>query len=402
MPKTKAKSQKTTSEQSSKRKKIPDGERLKLMVRAGGRCSLCKEYLLEGKHTWYEISGAAEAAHIVGQQESAGSPRGQHSLPRSERDKAENLLLTCGRCHPEIDDKMVSGLLDVEKLRQLKGEHEDQIKYLTSLTSDRRTVVLRMVGQLRGKEVELNRDTASACVIQSGKRFPDYSLSYQRHGVEIDLRRVAGECAAGPDYYNAAKAIIDEVFSHKLNEAMLKDHVNHLSVFAWARIPLLVYLGSKLDDNVPTDVYQRHRATELWNWEDEGEVEEFSWTCVRPGAQGPTEIVVIANISGTIKLEELPPELAELEVHLLKPVKSMPHPDIMRRQESLLNFLAALRQLFSSLEQNAKSVRKIHFLGALPISAAITVGRAQDPHVHPKLAIYERADNSYKPVLEVP
>jgi hypothetical protein len=42
------------------------------------------------------------------------------------------------------------------------------------------------------------------------------------------------------------------------------DGVHHLSVFAFARLPLLVYLGSCLDDTIATDIYQRHRLNEAW------------------------------------------------------------------------------------------------------------------------------------------
>ncbi len=57
------------------RKKIPEKERLKLWVRAGGRCQLCNRYLLDGQMAYRELT-FGQAAHIVGQQASAGSPRG--------------------------------------------------------------------------------------------------------------------------------------------------------------------------------------------------------------------------------------------------------------------------------------------------------------------------------------
>ena len=50
-------------------------------MRAGGTCVLCGRYLLEGALTGAEVS-LGELAHIVGQQQSKLSPRGDHPMPR--------------------------------------------------------------------------------------------------------------------------------------------------------------------------------------------------------------------------------------------------------------------------------------------------------------------------------
>ena len=75
-----------------RRKNIPPDERLKLWVRSGGRCALCKKYLLEGDLTLRPIP-LGEAAHMVGQQDTAASPRGKSALSAEERDLADNLIL---------------------------------------------------------------------------------------------------------------------------------------------------------------------------------------------------------------------------------------------------------------------------------------------------------------------
>ena len=49
--------------------------------------------------------------------------------------------------------------------------------------------------------------------------------------------------------------------------------MSHLSVFAFARLPLLVDLGAAIDDNVAVEVYQRHRSTDEWAWLDEKDVD---------------------------------------------------------------------------------------------------------------------------------
>lgn len=393
---------KKASTKAKGRRNIPEPERRKVWVSAGGRCTLCKRYLMEGGLTYQEMV-LGEAAHLVGQTTSQRSPRGLDPLPESERDKAENLMLACGACHDEIDQKLAVGLMTIEKLRTIKRGHEDLIRHLTGMVPDQRTVVVRMLGRVRGNEVELHRDSAAAAVLRSDNRFPDFPLSYDRHGVEIDLRHLPGEADATPQYYAAAKGIIDEVIGHKLSGGVVKDQVHHLSVFAFARLPLLVYLGSKLDDTIPTEIYQRHRAGESWDWGAQAEIVGFQAVpvgdCV---ASGMTEAILIVNVSGTIQVTELPNELESLPAYQLHPTTGTPGPDMLRRRESLANFVSAVRGFFSSLEQDAKTIRKLHVFGALPISAAVALGRAHDPQVHPTLTIYDRTRTGYLPVLEIP
>ena len=45
-----------------RRADLSDAERRKVWVRAGGRCTLCKRYLLEGGLTWQEVP-LGEGAH---------------------------------------------------------------------------------------------------------------------------------------------------------------------------------------------------------------------------------------------------------------------------------------------------------------------------------------------------
>ena len=383
-----------------RRADLPEAERRKVWVRAGGRCTLCKRYLLEGSLTWQEVS-LGEGAHIVGQKKSADSPRGLHPLPEDARNTADNVLLACEICHKEMDHKRAVGVMTVEELRRRKREHEDMIKHLTGLLPDQRTVVLRMLGNVRGKTIELHQDTAAMTVIRSGGRFPAFPLSYGRQGVEIDLRSLPGEADGTPGYYAAARGMIDEILGHKLAEGVVRDHVSHLSVFAFARLPLLVYLGAGLDDTVQAEIYQRHRARETWQWAPDGP--DVTFQIEKPGpAPADREGVMVLNLSGTIQPGELPGLVASLPMWRITPAAITPHADILTRRADLDAFELAVRGLFSEIEATAKSTEVLHVFPALPVAAAVMLGRVRDPQVHPRLLIYDRTGGGYRPVLEIP
>jgi hypothetical protein len=380
------------------RKKIPDSQRLAAWVRSGGRCVICNKDLLQGGMTYREVS-LGELAHIVGQRETPGSPRGLAGLVPDERDKADNLMLLCGDEHHEIDAAATLDIFAVERLRDLKQRHEDRIHHVTGLGEDRSTTVIRMIAPVRGRQVELTRATTAATVLTVADRFPRFLESYHRHGVEIDLRHVPGEAAAGPAYYETATARVDEVIG-MLNGGLTDDNVAHLSVFAFARIPLLAYLGSQLDDTIPTDIYQRHRVDESWKWSTTSPAAEFSLDVIND-VSPQREAVLVLNVSGTIQVDEIPHSLTGHMTYELVPNNITAGPDILRNRAALANFELRMRELLSSLEANAKTVRRLHVLPAIPLSAAVALGRIRDPQVHPAFLMYDRTDSGYEFALEI-
>jgi len=367
-------------------------------VRSGGRCVVCNRYLLEGKLSGREVT-FGELAHIVGQAPTAESPRALDDLDPAERDDPENLVLICEDEHEEIDKRGTRDLFAVDLLREMKRAHEERIRHVTSFAADRSTVVLRVIGQLRGTSVEVDTEATASAVIRSAGRFPRFDLAFDRRSVEIDLRDVPGEPEADSSYYAQATATIDQVIEHKLHEGVQRDAVQHLSVFAFARVPLLVYLGSRLDDTVPTDIYQRHRSTGNWEWPG-GDSVHFE--VEKPKSRtAVTAAALVLNVSGSIASDELPGEVGSLPRFVLAPSSAVPSPDLVNSAEALAAFESSLRELLAWIEANHKSIRRLHVFAAVPLSAAVTLGRVRADEVHPALLLYDRGENGYHPALEI-
>ncbi|MEV7139219.1 HNH endonuclease [Streptomyces tauricus] len=380
---------------------ISDTERLKAWVRAGGRCEFCGNYLLEGKLTYKDFT-LGELAHIVGRDVAPGSPRGMDPLPEDKRDLADNLMLLCRGEHNEIDRRGSLDLMTVERLRAIKREREAWIRRMTGLSPQNGTAVIRLIGPVRGYEVELTKPTAAEAVIRSEERFPDFPLSLHGDGFEIDLRNVTGEEEGEPAYWEQCKRQIDRILEHRLAEALREDAVHHVSAFGFARLPLLVYFGSRLDDTFAVTIYQRHRSTEAWNWPD-NPASGISFTTTPPQKlpQGAKEGVLVLNVSGSIQADELPEHLKELPRWVINPAGKVPSVDVIDSLETLSEFTNSLRSMLSSLEAQHKHMQTLHVLAAAPVSAAVALGRVHDAHVHPKMAIYDRTDGRYTVALEI-
>lgn len=379
-------------------KSIPPAERLKLWVRAGGRCEICNKYLLEDEFTLQPVS-IAEIAHNVGRQQSPGSPRGTDDLSIEDRNKAGNLLLLCGDHHAVIDDLVAREEYTVNDLLELKATHEDRIKYLTELGEDAETVVLRVVGEIRGAAVELSQQAVRRAV-RPANRYPRYDLAARGGDIELDLRRLPDE---GTDaYWNEAKRQIDTTLT-RIRDGVERNTIRHLSVFPFARIPLLVLLGRHLDDKIGVDLYQRRRdGDQGWHWDETATPITFVTTLTRAGAG--ERVALLVSISGTVDLNELPPEIDEqTTIYEIAPADdTAPGPAVLRSRRSLDEFEGTYRALLAEIERAHPGLAAIELFVAAPVTAAVVLGRARMTDVHPPLRVYDRnADGSYAFALEV-
>jgi len=105
-----------------------------LWGRSGNRCAVCKVELTQDKNTVKSSFALGEQAHIVG--EKHGSARSKSPLTTDERNSYHNLILLCPNHHNEIDNNEEDW--PVEKLFQLKSEHELWVNETLSETADQR------------------------------------------------------------------------------------------------------------------------------------------------------------------------------------------------------------------------------------------------------------------------
>ncbi|MCY4101823.1 MAG: SAVED domain-containing protein [bacterium] len=370
-----------------------------LLVRSGGRCTLCYGELLASEFTQQPVY-LGERAHIVGRSRSAKSPRGEHALPIDRRDDAENLLLLCSACHSEIDSPPNISTFSVQRLRELKQRHESRIAQILSVSPGRDTVVLRMQGTIGESQVALDRSVAASAVLAQG-RCARFQLSHDPAGIEIDLRRVPSPDIGSRAYYDACRESIDRVFGRQVAPAVEDGSVRHMSVFALARWPSLVYLGARLGDKVDVDIYQRHRATESWAWPDQPSEHRFSVQVVNEGASD-CDAVLVLSMSAAVHAREVPQALENCRLYRITPASGChAHPDVVDSPAALKSAERALRDVLGDIEQHSKTARRLHVLGAAPLSVFVALGRVMNREIHPQMILHDRVNDQYLPVMEV-
>lgn len=381
-----------------KRPSIPDKVKYAVWGASAGRCTICNKYVIDNDDMG-EAVPIGELAHNIGWGEK--SPRGEGSS-EIDTSSADNLLLLCRNCHKPTDAK--TERYTEEKLRQLKIDHENRIKRLTEIGADRSAVVVRMVGAIRNVPPELTYDTVLNALVSEGY-FPELLPNAHRTAVEIDLRDRVN--AGTPEYFAESARHIEGTLNTVLDGVRLNS-TSRIAVFGFARVPLLVHLGARLDDKVSALIFQRQRgdAADAWRWPDQtGKPSELKFSIDRSqkGAD-KTKVAVVTNLSGTILPEELPEHISDdYTVYTITPsAPSNPGPSLIDSQRSLVSFERTARELFALVERDHGKIPHVSLFPAVPLSAAITLGRVLMPDVSPALHVFDRdEDNQFFMALEV-
>lgn len=373
-----------------------------LYVRAGGRCQICNDYVLESTDLGFYPFNRGEMAHIVGQSLDDKSPRSNYPLAKEMRDDIDNFLLLCATHHQTIDNAIAQGNFTVELLREIKRRQENHIYHVTGLPHSSQTCIVRLVGRIRGYTVQLTRaECNSATLHHTPSRFADFALDLHRQGTEIDLTHFGEPEDDANLYYKNIRKSIGESLG-LIRQGIEGGHIDHLSIFGFARIPVLTYLGFSLGNKVGATLFQRRHVDEKhWHWLPEASTQQFEWQVLQDGSD-PTRVAVILNVSGSIHRQELPTHIDETyHVFLIQPVSADPNPDAVLSMASLEEFRQCYRRWLANLETKHKFASAIHLFPAVPPAVAIACGLDLMPHSQPALVIYDRMPIQFTAALTI-
>lgn len=369
---------------------IPPTTRLFLYVKAGGRCEFdgCNAYLLE-HHVTKGAGNYAEMAHIWAF--SDDGPRGNGGHRSADIHDVSNLMLLCRTCHKHIDNRPDE--FTVEVLRRHKKAHEERVFLLTDTMPDRDTVAVVLTASIAGRAVTVTLPEIQRAIA------PRYCSERALH--EINLAALPDKPT--PEYWKLAAATIGNRMSRFYESIIDGRPPHHVSVFALAPIPLLMVLGSTLSDKVPTSLFQRHRGTESWVWNADGEGVTFATTRVRSGSD-PLRVAMVVSVSGVISEWDLPDHVDETyTVYSLAPVGTKPDRSVFDVEASLHAFRAEYQKVMRMLVEEHPAVTSVEVFPAVPAPAAVAMGRDLLPKRDPSLIVFDfnKANGGFVKALEI-
>ena len=363
------------------RKKLTPKTTLEVWIRSGGRCAYpgCNKLLWSDDLTLRKMN-RAYIAHIHA--ESEGGPRPNLDLTEEERNSPWNLILLCDTHHRLIDREGKDDH-DAALLRRYKAEHEEHIEHVTGMQRERRTHLLLFGSRIGDRSGSIQHDEAVTAVRAEG-RYPA-----TRNGIPIELKDCPVRPSA-PAYWVFVETGVQQVMDRYLRpgEGPTGKPINHLSVFAIAPIPALIYLGRQLGDVGTVEVFQKHRESSGWTWqpfEDEG----FAYALTHPETTGPCDgVTVRLSISGRVHPSEVHEALGDgmpdYELTISNPSRTA-----IRSKEQLELFRHEWRSLLTRIREDHGPSCEVHLFPAVPNSVAVEIGRTVLPKIEPTLHVYD-------------
>lgn len=357
------------------KRQVPAAALLRLYVQAGGWCEFngCPHYLME-HHLTLAAGNYGQAAHIVAFHENG--PRGRtHPRPKVINE-VENLMLLCPGCHHMIDEDPAQYTVAV--LREYKRHHEERIRHVTGLGPDYKTTIVQLKAKIGDHTVAIPAPLVTEAV---APRYPTDARGYV-----IDLTSIQGDDDA---FMQTATQTIRANMSRVYAPGMDVEQTRHISLFALAPIPLLMFLGSQLSNKIPVDLYQRHRDSENWVWKTVGTPVQYQ---IHQHTKGTAhlKVALILSLSGTIRLDSLPPEIDErFSIYEITLANCVPNPMFLRLKQDLDNFKAVYQTCLRIIGRNHGTVPAIHLFPAIPAPVAVQCGRELLPKVDPALYVYD-------------
>lgn len=365
--------------------------RLTLWTRSAGRCQFdgCNRPLLGDLLTGKDELNDGYVAHIVA--DSPGGPRGDAVLSAQLSDDVANLMLLCNVHHRLIDAQKTRDEFPVERLRALKAEHEKRIELVTDIMPDRASHVLLFGARIGEHDCPTRFDLAKIAMLPD--RYPA-----ERQAIALDIAR-SDFADHEPAYWTLQIETLRRQFARKVRDLIADGDIRHLSIFALAPQPLLIELGRLLSDIAAVTVHQLHREPQGWDWRDSQAPIEIS--VLGSGLKGQ-EVGLILDLSATVTTERVHQVLGP-NAPVWRVTTPTPGNDVMHRREDLFAFRRAMRQAFDAIKAQHGQDARIHVFPALPVSAAIEVGRTWMPKADLPLLIYDenRARGGFEPRLTI-
>lgn len=356
-----------------------------LWARAAGRCEFsgCNRLLYRSGVTQERVN-VSEKAHIYSFSREGPRGHGPHAVDNSRLNDIENLLLVCHDCHKKIDSHPER--YPAELLRRWKEQHEDRVELVTGIHPTKQSQVVLYGAAIGDVAAQLSpRDAMEAM-------FPDWYPATER---PVSLAMHWEGKDTEPSYWQTEEENLTRSYERHLRP-LLTGNI-HISIFGLAPMPLLAKLGALLTDQIPAEVYQRHREPQTWRWLPGST--DVPYEVVQADDTNHTPALIIA-LSDRIARDRITSVLGP-DVSLWELTISEPGNDFLRSPDQLGRYRRTLRQLLDQIGATHGKHVPVHIFPAMPVACAVDLGRIRMPKVDSPWILYDhnRVKGRFVPAL---
>ncbi|MBL9032634.1 MAG: SAVED domain-containing protein [Phycisphaerae bacterium] len=367
---------------------IKDSVSNRLWGLAAGRCQFdgCNRPLWRSPVTQEDVN-IAERAHIWSF--SDDGPRGNIGVVDDDLNDAPNLMLVCHDCHRKMDQEKDGGRYTVALLQSWKSAHEHRVELVTAINPSKRSHVLMYGANVGDQAAPLAFDSAASAM------FPD-RYPAEAHPIRLGMVNSAWRDRDSAFWVIEETSLIRQ-FAGQVQPRLAGGSITHVSVFGFAPQPLLARLGACLTDIPDVDVFQLQREPRGWRWTDATPSSEL--VLERPERAEGTPALII-GLSATITADRVSRVLgAGAAIWTLRAPK--PHNDWLQSRDQLRMFRRSMRLLLDQIKAAHGQTTTIHVFPAMPVAAAIELGRVRMPKADAPLLIYDQINdrNGFVPAI---
>ena len=175
---------------------------------------------------------------------------------------------------------------------------------------------------------------------------------------------------------------LSKAINSKVLPFMQATGLQHFSIFAIAPMPLLVKLGTLLNEKFSVEVYQKHRQPDNWKRLEE---KTQAFRLLEPSDKTKQPVLVL-SLSDTIsnRIQSLYKDKASIWELTVE----NPNMDMMRTKAQQEEFCSIMRELLSKMSKSPEfDTINVHM--AIPVACAVELGRVWMPKAHYSLRLFD-------------
>lgn len=370
-----------------KREDIPKPTTIELWCKAGGRCELCNEKLWRDGLTYHKIN-QSNIAHIIAQ--TPNGPRGSVEDSKRLAKDISNLMLVCAKHNHLFDNNEISKEYNIERLRQMKSEHEARIDIATSIVPEKQTTPLIYTSLINDTRMNIS-DTEIRNAV-----FPEF---YPILDKTINLQLETNDTEK--NFWDTEKSNLTKFFERKIRPELEDGSIKHLSVFGFAPQPLLIYFGYLLGDKFPAEIYPLQRNPREWKWTNVG-CNDLEYIISKPEETQYPPVLTI-SLSAKIDEDRIKNSLKnEPYSHWDISIKS-PDREFLTNKNYLYRFSREISILLDDIKNKHGINTELKVIPVMPLATAIEFGRRIDPKSSMPIKLYNNNQNSgiFEPVIDI-
>ncbi|MGN7884921.1 SAVED domain-containing protein [Dyadobacter sp. 22481] len=346
-----------------------------LWVLSAGRCQYrgCNKSLREDILTKKNFN-QSYIAHVVADQ--PGGPRGHSTRSPQLADDITNLMLLCDT-HHRLVDKIEVAAHPESILLEMKKEHEDRIKRNTDIAHDMQSHIVTYKANIGNSTPNLSYQVVSNYLL------PSY---YPAVSETIDLSTSNSlNRDSDPSYWSEEEANLERQFNRKLLQNFTKGEIKHLSIFAIAPMPLLVKLGTLINNIYPARIHQKIRVPDTWNLSDANEAIDYHF--IEPNCIYPT-VALNISLSANITNDRITDVLGT-DCSIFTLTIDNPSTNFLQNKRQLADFGTKIQEVFNVIKSKYNSKTPLHVFPTMPVATAIEMGRVWMPKADMPLHLYD-------------